>query len=63
MRQVSGALLRSVTFLCAQSETTLHVATGAAFFLKYCGSLVDEILKDQWAPREETVGDHFWARR
>lgn len=63
MRQVSGAHLRSVAFLCAQSETTLHVATGAAFFLKYCGSLVDEILKGEWASREETVGGHFRARR
>ena len=54
--------VNSIIALSYQSETTLHVATGTAFFLKYCGSLVDEILNDKWSPREETVGDHFWAR-
>ena len=36
------------------------VAAGTAFFLDYCGNLVDEILKGKWAPREETVGGRFW---
>ena len=43
--------------------TTLHVATGTAFFVKYCGNLVDEILKGEWAPREETIGGYFWKER
>ena len=54
--------VNSIEALSYQSSTTLHVATGSAFFLEYCGSLVDEILKGKWAPREETVGGHFWAR-
>ena len=52
--------VNSITALSYQSETTLHVATGTAFFLDYCGNLVNEILKGEWAPREETVGGHFW---
>ena len=55
--------VNSIEALSYQSETTLHVATGTAFFLSYCGNLVDEILKGEWAPREETIGGHFWARR
>ncbi len=51
----------SIVALSYQSNTTLHVATGTAFFLKYCGSLVDEILEGKWAPREETVGDGLWS--
>ena len=54
--------VNSIEALSYQSETTLHVATGTAFFLSYCGGLVDEILKGEWAPREETIGGHFWAR-
>ena len=55
--------VNSITALSYQSSTTLHVATGTAFFLDYCGNLVDEILKGKWAPREETVGGHFWKER
>lgn len=55
--------VNSITALSYQSSTTLHVATGTAFFLEYCGNLVDEILKGKWAPREETVGGHFWKER
>lgn len=54
--------VNSIEALSYQSSTTLHVATGTAFFLSYCGNLVDEILKGEWAPREETIGGHFWAR-
>ena len=52
--------INSIVALTYQSNTTLHVATGTSFFLSYCGSLVDEILKDKWAPREETVGGGLW---
>ena len=34
---------------------SLHVATGTDFFLKYCGSLVNEILKDTWTPCEKVI--------
>jgi hypothetical protein len=37
-----------------------NVATGTAFYVDNCGSLVDEILDDKWAPREETVGGDLW---
>ena len=43
-----------------QSNTTLHVATGTAFFTWYCGNLVDEIIKGNWSPREETAGWGPW---
>lgn len=46
--------------LTYQSNTTLHVATGTSFYAVYCGSLVDEILKDNWGAREETVGGGLW---
>ena len=52
--------INSIVALSYQSNTTLHVATGTSFFLKYCGDLVDEIIKGKWAPREETVGDGLW---
>ena len=42
--------------LSYQSNTTLHVGTGTAFFLWYCGDLVNEIINDEWAPCEKTVG-------
>ena len=51
-----------IAALTYQSNTTLHVGTGTAFFLIYCGDLVDEILNDNWKPREETVGWGPWAR-
>lgn len=46
--------------LTYQSNTTLHVATGTSFYAVYCGSLVDENLKDNWGAREETVGGGLW---
>lgn len=49
-----------IVALSYQSNTTLHLATGIAFYLYYCGDLVDEILDDKWAPREETVGHGLW---
>ena len=52
--------VNNITALSYQSNTTLHVATGTAFYVDYCGSLVDEILDDEWAPREETVGGGLW---
>ena len=39
---------------------TLHVGTGTAFYLSYCGDLVDEIVEGRWAPHEETVGGGLW---
>ena len=45
--------IKSLSF---QSYISLHVATGAVFYLYYCGSLVDEILNDKWAPSEQSVG-------
>jgi len=50
-----------IAALTYQSNTTLHVSTGTSFFVKYCGDLVDEILKDKWTPREETVGGGLWS--
>ena len=52
--------VNNIVALSYQSNTTLHVATGTMFFIDYCGSLVDEILKNRWAPREETVGGGLW---
>ena len=49
-----------IAALTYQSNTTLHVATGTSFYLVYCGDLVNEILKGNWAPREETVGWGPW---
>ena len=53
----------SIEALTYQSKTTLHVGTGRAFFLSYCGGLVDEILDNKWAPREETIGGGLWAEQ
>ena len=47
--------------LSYNSGTYLHVGTGTAFFLYYCGGYVDEILNDKWAPCEDTVGGRFWS--
>ena len=52
--------VNSIVALTYQSNTTLHVATGTSFYAVYCGSLVDEILKDNWGAREETVGGGLW---
>lgn len=52
-----------IAALTYQSNTTFHVGTGISFFLIYCGNLVDEILNDNWKPREETVGWGPWARK
>ena len=49
-----------IAALTYQSNTTLHVATGTSFYLVYCGDLVNEILKGNWTPREETVGWGPW---
>ncbi len=46
-----------------QTATTLHVATGTAFFLRYCGGLVNEILDDKWAPREQTIDGGLWKEK
>ena len=46
----------SIEALSYQSNTTLHVGTGIAFFVWYCGDLVKEILIDNWTPCEKTVG-------
>ena len=53
--------VEKIAALTYQSNTTLHVSTGTSFFVKYCGDLVDEILKDKWTPREETVGGGLWS--
>ena len=58
VRNTWGA--QSCAFLTYQSNTTLHVATGTAFFLSYCGKLVSEELNNQWQAREETVGGGWW---
>ena len=50
----------NIVALSYQSNTTLHVATGTVFYIDYCGSLVNDILKDKWVPREETVGGGLW---
>lgn len=52
--------VNNIVALTYQSNTTLHVATGTSFYAVYCGSLVDEILKDNWGAREETVGGGLW---
>ena len=43
--------IKAVTY----QSGSLHVATGTDFFVKYCGSLVDEILKGTWAPCEKII--------
>lgn len=43
-----------------QSKTTLHVGTGKAFYLSYCGALVGELLNDKWAPSETNAGGGLW---
>ena len=53
----------SIEALTYQSNTTLHVGTGRAFYLRYSGGLVDEILDNKWTPREETVGGGLWAEQ
>ena len=55
--------VNTIAALTYQSNTTLHVGTGTAFFLSYCGGLVDEILEGKWTPREQTVGGIIWARK
>ena len=49
--------IKGVTY---QSNTTFHVATGAAFFTTYCGSLAGEIFNDKWQPCEQTKGNGLW---
>ena len=51
----------SIAALTFQSNTTYHVGTGRAFYLRYSGGLVDEILDNEWTPREETIGGGLWA--
>ena len=53
----------SIEALTYQSKTTLHVGTGRAFYLRYSGGLVDEILDNKWSPREETIGGGLWAEQ
>ena len=53
----------SIEALTYQSNTTLHVGTGRAFYLRYSGGLVDEILDNKWSPREETIGGGLWAEQ
>ena len=43
--------IKAVTY----QSGSLHVATGTDFFLKYCGSLANEILKDTWTPCEKVI--------
>ena len=52
--------VQSCEFFTYQSNTTLHVATGASFFTSYCGSMVSEILNDKWQPCEQTIGGTWW---
>ena len=52
--------VNDIKALSYQSDTTLHVGTGKSFFVWYCGTLVNEILKDNWTPCEKTVGDGWW---
>ena len=52
--------VEAIEALTYQSNTTYHVATGTAFFTKYCGGYVDEILSNKWAPCETTVGGGLW---
>ena len=42
------------------SNTTLHVGTGSSFYLKYCGSLVGELLNNKWVPNETKTGSILW---
>jgi len=49
--------IKGVTY---KSNTTLHVATGAAFFTTYCGSLAGEIFNDKWQACEQTKGNRLW---
>ena len=49
--------IKGVTY---KSNTTLHVATGAAFFTTYCGSLAGEIFNDKWQACEQTKGNGLW---
>ena len=51
----------NIKALSYNSGTYLHVGTGTAFFLYYCGDYVNEILKNNWAPCEDTVGGKLWA--
>ena len=53
----------SIAALTFQSNTTYHVGTGIAFYLRYCGGLVDEILDNEWSAREETIGGGLWAEQ
>ena len=43
-----------------KSNTTLHVATGAAFFTTYCGNLVGELFNNKWQPCDNTAGNRWW---
>jgi hypothetical protein len=43
--------IKAVTY----QSGSLHVATGTDFFVKYCGGLVDEILKNTWEPCEKVI--------
>ena len=52
----------NIKALSYNSGTYLHVGTGTAFFTWYCGDYVSEILKNNWAPSEDTVGGRFWSR-
>ena len=52
----------NIKALSYNSGTYLHVGTGTAFFTWYCGDYVSEILKNNWAPCEDTVGGRFWSR-
>ena len=51
----------NIKALSYNSGTYLHVGTGTAFFLYYCGDYVNEILKNNWAPCEDTVGGKLWS--
>jgi hypothetical protein len=46
----------SIKTVSLESFVQLHVATGTLFFTLKCGSLVDEILKNEWRPGEYIVG-------
>ena len=50
----------NIVALSYQTSTTLHVGTGTAFFVRYCGGLVDEILDGKWTPREQTIDGGLW---
>ena len=55
--------MTDIEALTYQSKTTLHVGAGRAFYLRYSGGLVDEILDNKWSPREETIGGGLWAEQ